>query len=175
MIGARRLALAIPVLAFAVIGGGMADRADGADADAGNAAAPAAPPPGAETIGSLMFNPQEVQAVEKAYADHLHPAALAAAQAKAEAARQAQIEAEKPRVPNIYVSAILDLGGGQWTVWANGIRITPDHQPPLFHVVAVNGNTVEIVSEAEASTHIRLQPNQTWISRDGSVVEGIVP
>jgi hypothetical protein len=123
-----------------------------------------------------MFTPSEIENINKAIADHIHPPAeMIAAEAKAQAEQQAQIEAAKPRVPNIYVSAVLDFGGGQWTVWANGLRVTPTRQPPMFKVVSVSGNTVEIVPRAQPSTHIRLQPYQTWRSREGDVVEGIVP
>jgi len=136
-----------------------------------NATAPAVAP-----VASLMFTPQEVQAIDKAFADHLHPPAeQVAAQVNAAALQQAQIEAARPRVPNIYVSAVLDFGGGEWTVWANGLKLTPTHQSPLFHVVSVSGNTVEIVPIAQPSTHIRLQPYQTWRARQGDVVEGIIP
>ncbi len=81
----------------------------------------------------------------------------------------------KPRLPNVYVSAILDFGDGNWTVWANGLRVTPDHQSPLFRVSSVRNNAAEIVVPGEDGGRFVLQPYQTWRSRQKDVVEGIVP
>jgi len=147
-----------------------AARADSAPASPATTMTPARP------VTSLMFTPDEVQAINKAIADHLHPPAeMVEAKAQAVAAEAAVAEARKPRVPNIYVSAVVDFGGGDWTVWANGLKVTPDRQPPLFRVVAVDGNTVDIVPRSAPGTHVHLHPYQTWRSRQGDVVEGIIP
>jgi hypothetical protein len=146
-----------------------------ADSAPASPAPPAAVVP-AQPVTSLMFTPEEVQAIDKAIADHLHPPAeMVEAKSQAAAADAALAELRKPHQPNIYVSAVVDFGGGDWTVWANGLKVTPDRQSPLFQVVAVNGDTVDIVPRAQPGTHVRLQPNQTWRSRQGDVVEGIVP
>lgn len=104
--------------------------------------------------------------------DHDHPSAD---QLAAQALSATVVEAKRPRIPNIYVSAVLDFGAGDWTVWANGLRVTPDQQSPLFKVVAVHGNTVEISVTSDGGRRIALQPYQTWRSRQRDVVEGIVP
>ncbi len=125
---------------------------------------------------SVLFAPDEFQAINQAFADHDHPsAAQLASQRQAAAIVAATVEAQQPRIPNIYVSAVLDFGGGDWTVWANGLRITPDQQSPLFKVVAVRGNTVDISVTSDGGTRIALQPYQTWRSRQRDVVEGIAP
>jgi hypothetical protein len=123
-----------------------------------------------------MFWPEDVDAINKAIQDHEHPpAADLAAQARTDAAKSVADEAARPRKPNVYVSAVLDFGGGNWTVWANGLRITPDKQSPLFRVVSVHGDAVEIVVPGEGGGRFRLQPYQTWRSRQKDVIEGIEP
>lgn len=132
-----------------------------------NASTPPKPP------FSILFTPDEMSAIEQAFVDRDHPSsAQVAAQAQAAAINE---EALRPRIPNIYVSAVLDFGGGEWTVWANGLRVTPDQQSPLFKVVSVRGNTVDISVTSDGGTRISLQPYQTWRSRQRDVVEGIFP
>ncbi len=137
----------------------------------------AKPPPGAPpAMNSVMFTPAELAQIAKAVEDHLHPRAVEIAKASAAAASlAAQTAIAKPHVPNIYVSAVLDFGGGDWTVWANGLKVTPGRQSPLFRVTSVSGNSVDIEVPSEAGLRVRLQPNQTWRSREHDVVEGIVP
>jgi hypothetical protein len=125
-----------------------------------------------------MLWPDDAKAIEKAIWDHDHPPAVTTA-AKGGSGQTAgggaAAQEGKPRRPNVYVSAILDMGGGNWTVWANGLRVTPDKQSPLFHVVAVHGDSVDIVVPGEGGGSFRLQPYQTWRSHEQDVVEGIVP
>lgn len=170
-------------IGFALVAG----RAWAADTGAPSAPAPvAAPAPADQSSPSatasapippkppvtVMFTPDEAKAIEQAFMDHDHPSAE---QLAAQALSAAVVEAKRPRIPNIYVSAVLDFGGGDWTVWANGLRVTPDQQSPLFKVVAVHGNIVEISVTSDGGTRIALQPYQTWRSRQRDVVEGIVP
>lgn len=139
------------------------------------AAAPASPPAAPSSPPfSVMFTPEEIKAIDQAFFDRDHPLS-AQASAQTQATVTAAAEALRPRIPNIYVSAVLDFGGGEWTVWANGLRVTPDQQSPLFKVVSVRGNTVDISVTSDGGTRISLQPYQTWRSRQRDVVEGIFP
>jgi hypothetical protein len=139
-------------------------------------AAPQAATPEHKLFPSIMFWPDEVAAIEKAIEEHEHPpVAVQQAKADARAAQAAAEEGRRPRMPNVYVSAILDFGDGNWAVWANGLRVTPTSQSPLFHVNAVRGNAVDIVVPGANGAHFQLQPNQTWRSRQRDIVEGIYP
>lgn len=80
-----------------------------------------------------------------------------------------------PDVPNIFVSALAYYGEGDWTVWANGYRVTPTRQPPQFSVIAVNADKAEIAVGGSKPARFFLRPSQTWRSRTNDVVEGIVP
>ncbi len=75
---------------------------------------------------------------------------------------------------NIFVSALVDFGG-HWTVWANGYRIEPGHQPPGFRVLSVKEDKVEIATDGEQPARFQLRPYQTWRAMQHDVVEGIVP
>jgi hypothetical protein len=120
---------------------------------------------------SLLLDGPEVAAIRKALA-------VAAATAAAAASGQAgEVQIVVPKEPpfNIYVSAILDPGDGRWTVWANGYRIDPKHQPTGFRVLAVHDNAVEIVAEGDEPIRLQLRPFQTWRAHQRDIVEGIVP
>lgn len=124
----------------------------------------------------LFLWPEESAAIDQAISERDHPPATevrAKAQAQEEAAAAAYNSG--PHLPNVYVSAILDFGDGDWTVWANGLRVTPAQQSPLFHIVAVRGNAVDIVVPGAEGGRFVLQPFQTWRSRQKDVVEGIFP
>ena len=142
-----------------------------ADEDAAEAPKPPKPP-----YPSLFLWPDEVAAINHAIEDRDHPpAGEIAAKAHEEAQKAAATDASKPHLPNVYVSAILDFGDGNWTVWANGLRVTPNSQSPLFHIVAVRGNSVDIMVPGDGGGRFVLQPYQTWRSRQKDVVEGIYP
>jgi hypothetical protein len=153
--------------------------ADATPAPSGDAATADEPPSQtyvAKPYPSVFLWPDEISAIQKAIDEHDHPpASELAAKAHAEAQLQAAQEAARPRLPNIYVSAVLDFGGGNWTVWANGLRVTPNSQSPLFRVVSVRGNAVDIFVPGQDGGRFVLQPYQTWRSRQKDIVEGIYP
>ncbi len=123
-----------------------------------------------------MLWSEDVKAIRQAIEEHDHPPATDLAQkAVTDAANAAATEAARPRRPNVYVQAVLDFGGGSWTVWANGIRITQNQQSPLFRVVGVRGDVVDIVVPGDGGGRFQLRPYQTWRSRQQDIVEGIVP
>lgn len=124
-----------------------------------------APPPSANR--SLMFTPEEVAHITGAIADVNRP--------RVETRVDDETGPAKPVLPNIYVSAVADYGAGQWTVWANGMRISPGRKAPGFQVVGVKDDRVEILVEADSPMRILLRPHQTWLAASNNVVEGIVP
>jgi hypothetical protein len=115
---------------------------------------------------SLLFGPDEVAAVRRA---------LAAQNSTAVPEASTVPEEMKATVSNIFVSGLVNSGDGQWTVWANGYRISSDHQPPSFRVVSVKENDVEIVTGGEQPVRFHLRPYQTWRAAQHDIVDGIVP
>ena len=134
-----------------------------------SAASPQPPPP-----LSLMFSADEINKVKAAiaYRERLIAEGGGGVAVEGEAGAAETVVA---RHPNIYVSAVLDLGGGRWTVWANGMRITPDSQSPLFSVVGVKDNAVDIFVPGDDGGRFRLHPYETWRARQRDVVPGIAP
>ena len=120
---------------------------------------------GQDAPKSLLFNPSETAAVARALADF----------ERMNVTGQTVEETPASHVPNVYVSAIVDFGEGRWTVWANGYRISPNHQTPLFTIVSVSGDAAEIELSGEKHERIQLRPYQTWLSRSNNIVEGIFP
>jgi len=114
---------------------------------------------------SLLFSPAESESIARALTDF----------ERMNVTGQSVEEAAPLTVPNIYVSAIVDFGDGQWTVWANGYRISPNHQTPQFTVTSVQNDSAEIQISGEKPEKILLRPYQTWMARSHSIVEGIVP
>lgn len=116
---------------------------------------------------SLLFNAEEVASIRRALTNQSE-GGPATETGKA-------LIGERGGETNIFVSALVDLGNGQWTVWANGYRISPDHQAPGFRVVSVKQNDVEIVTQGSDPVRFHLRPFQTWRAARHDIVEGIVP
>ena len=127
--------------------------------------ADAAPPPSAAK--PLLFSPEETASLEKAVADY----------ERLETTGQKSEEAAAPpsATPNIFVTAIADYGEGQWTVWANGYKISPGRQPPDFSVLGVKTDQAEIMVPGEQPVRFTLHSYQTWRARSKDIVEGIFP
>jgi hypothetical protein len=122
---------------------------------------------------SLLFTDLEVTAIEAARQGLANGAPEASASPPGAPGEIAS--PSKPHMPNVHVSAVLDLGAGRWTVWANGYRITPDRQPPQFKILSVAGNSVEIAVAGDNPARVRLHANQTWRVRQRDIVEGTLP
>ncbi|WP_199175496.1 hypothetical protein [Telmatospirillum siberiense] len=135
----------------------------------GPAHAQQSPPPGEPGAGgrTLLFSAEEAAAIRRALAGQ--------SEGGASADMEKAVSAGKGGAANIFVSALVDLGNGQWTVWANGYRISPDHQPPGFRVISVKENDVEIVTLGDEPARFHLRPFQTWRAARHDIVEGIVP
>lgn len=115
---------------------------------------------------SILFSGAEEIAVKKAILDYERMKVTGSSVEEAVAT---------PDIPNIFVSALAYYGEGQWTVWANGYRVTPQRQPPGFTVVEVDENKAEIAVGGAKPARFFLRPYQTWRSRTNDVVEGIIP
>ena len=122
---------------------------------------------------SLIFTDSEMSAVEKALAAYDKISGVSGANESETSGAPDEIPATNQ--PNVTVSAVMDLGDGNWTVWANGYRIRPGHQAPGFTVVGVKNDMVDIVVPGEQEARLRLKPNQTWRARHHDVVEGLAP
>jgi len=119
---------------------------------------------------SLLFNETEATAVTRAILDFERMKVTGTASVE-----ETTIGAPPPALPNVFVSALASYGEGRWTVWANGYRVTPGHQPPDFTVISVNDDKAEIAVGGSTPAHFMLHPYQTWRSRSNDIVEGIVP
>ncbi|HIJ63640.1 MAG TPA: hypothetical protein HPQ04_13175 [Rhodospirillaceae bacterium] len=124
---------------------------------------------------SLLFTEGEVGAIEKGQTifDRLNgnPSAADSEAPSAAGTEETPLSTQ----PNVTVSAVMDFGNGDWTVWANGYRIRPGHQAPGFTVIAVRHDVVDILVPGEQEAHLRLKANQTWRSRHRDIVEGLAP
>ena len=117
----------------------------------------------------LLFNEGEAGAVTRAILD------FERLKVTGTAAPVEEPGANAPESPNVFVSALAYYGEGQWTVWANGYRVSPGRQPPAFTVISVNDERAEIAVAGSKPAHFMLRPYQTWRSRFNDIVEGIVP
>lgn len=118
---------------------------------------------------TLLFSADEAAAIRRALAGQV------AAESPVQPEQGEASGTVRPTASNIFVSGLVDLGDGQWTVWANGYRISPEHQAPGFRVVSVRKDEVEIVVDGESPARFHLHPYQTWRVGQRDIVEGIVP
>lgn len=130
------------------------------------ASAVAQQPAASDGDRSLLFSMEEVAMIRKAQADQ------AAGGGSLEAADSASA-LHLPVLRNVFVSAVVDFGHGQWVAWINDSRITPDHPSSEFQVLSVKENEVEIALPSEQGVRFRLRPNQTLLVHNHQIVEGI--
>lgn len=143
-------------------------------------ASPAAPEesePGTTTIlgramppfpKSLLFSEQERQRI----------AALLAAKSTqlSSGGPAADVTAPDPK-PNVYLSALVFTSDNDWSAWINGLRFRPGGAEKGIRAVKATSRWVELdVDTIEGLTvRVRLSPNQTYLSSQDKVVDGIVP
>lgn len=74
----------------------------------------------------------------------------------------------------LYLSTILYYGPRDWTAWINNVPIGPSQDFQSFQVTDIGANYVELVVplSAQGMRPVRLAPNQTFIARTGTIVEG---
>ncbi len=144
---------------------------------------------GFPTSGFLLIAIAGLAMAAPAAADDALPKSVMFTGGETVAVRQALADAQSGKLPaeeggglagaasdrNIYVSGVADMGDAGWTVWANGLRISPTHQAEAFTVEAVKDDVVDIAVGGEHPAKFRLHPYQTWRAAHHDIVEGIVP
>lgn len=84
---------------------------------------------------------------------------------------------ELANVNSIYLGSIMYYGPKNWTVWINGTPIGPNQDFQAFQVTEINSRYVELLVplSVQGMRPVRLEPNQTFITESGIVVEGKYP
>ena len=84
------------------------------------------------------------------------------------------IRTEAIEEANLFLSSILYFGPKEWTIWVNGLAIGPNEEVDSFEVVGINSAHVEMIVPLSATgmRPVRLEPNQTFISQTGVILEG---
>jgi len=74
----------------------------------------------------------------------------------------------------LYLSTILYYGPEEWTFWLNGVPIGPRQELKSIEVTAITPTYVELLvpMSAQGMRPVRLSPNQTFITKSGTVIEG---
>lgn len=162
----RRLSAAALALAFA---SALPTAAFAQEQPSQQEAAPAetaAPPLDLETLpATLLLSLEEMVNVESAIA--------AGPLARLTGAEETDPTRFRLR-QNLYVSAILYMGPGDWTVWVNGQPVAPDAPAELFEVIDVGPGYVRLaVPWGEGGTRdVLMRTHQTFVPRRGDVLEG---
>jgi hypothetical protein len=75
---------------------------------------------------------------------------------------------------SLFLSTILYSGPQDWTIWINGKPIGPQQDFEEFSVTDIGPRFVELLVplSAQGMRPVRLEPNQTFLTRSGTVVEG---
>lgn len=118
---------------------------------------------------SLMFTEQERQRIAALLADR--PVAAIGGPAVA-------VDAPPPeRRPNVYLSALVYTSPGDWSAWINGLRFRPGSAEKGVRAVKATSRWVEMdIDTIDGLTvRVRLSPNQTYLSSQDKIVDGIVP
>jgi hypothetical protein len=97
-------------------------------------------------------------------------------QAGGEVTNEARQQFEGSNQP-LYLSSIMYYGPKDWTVWINGTPIGPNQDFQSFQVTEITPRYVELLVplSVQGMRPVRLEPNQTFISESGIVVEGRYP
>ncbi len=77
----------------------------------------------------------------------------------------------------LYLSTIVYAGPDDWTIWINGAPVSSNQGFQAFQVTEITPNSVDLLIplSAQGVRPVRLQPNQTFITKTGVVVEGKYP
>ncbi len=77
----------------------------------------------------------------------------------------------------LYLSTIVYAGPNDWTIWINGTPVSSHQGFQAFKVTDISPNSVELLVplSAQGVRPVHLQPNQTFITKTGVVVEGKYP
>jgi hypothetical protein len=161
----RRVAALAAALSFVLTlpGLAVASPADNRPADeAAQDAPPKAPAKNRRPIESLMFTVDEYNEIRGRIGS--------GQDTDAHSARQAIEDA------TLYLSTIVYYGPKEWTIWVNGVPVGPDQEFKSFQVTDINSDSVQLLVplSAQGMRPVRLSPNQTFITKSGTVVEGRV-
>lgn len=128
----------------------------------GAKAADAKSAPGRRPLDSLMFSTDEFNEIQSRMAS-----------GEVTETQQATQQIENA---TLYLSTILYYGPKDWTIWVNGVAITPSQDFQAFQVTEIDANSVQLLVplSAQGMRPVRLSPNQTFITKTGMVVEGRV-
>jgi len=122
----------------------------------------------AQPRASLLFHPQEVEAIDRLLAGRA--ASLAAAETSGRTG-------PPPVPPDIHMGALIYLRPNDWVIWINGVRRTPRDRLGELEIAAVTAERAEIVWRGDAAAgplRIRLRPHQTFIGTTGEIFEGTI-
>ena len=77
----------------------------------------------------------------------------------------------------LYLSTILYAGPNDWTIWINGAPVSANQGFKAFQVTEITPNSVDLLVplSAQGMRPVHLQPNQTFVTKTGVVVEGKYP
>jgi hypothetical protein len=77
----------------------------------------------------------------------------------------------------LYLGSIMYYGPNDWTVWINGSPISPTQDFQAFQITGISPRHVELLVplSVQGMRPVRLEPNQTFISESGIIVEGRYP
>ncbi len=117
---------------------------------------------------SLMFTSQETEELDKMLLE------LERKLSGSAASPEMKPIPPEPR-PNIYLSALVYSSSSDWSAWINGIRFRPGTVQGGIRPVKATARWIELdVDTNEGPTvRVRLAPNQTYLSKDDRVVDGI--
>lgn len=75
---------------------------------------------------------------------------------------------------SLYLSTILYYGPDDWTIWINGLPISPGQDFQSFSITDIGASHVELLVplSAQGMRPVRLAPNQSFVASSGMVVEG---
>ncbi|MDX2223251.1 MAG: hypothetical protein SFV21_10905 [Rhodospirillaceae bacterium] len=79
--------------------------------------------------------------------------------------------------PTLFLGSILYYGPKEWVIWVNGVPVGPDDEFQSFQVTDITPQYVQLLVplSAQGMRPVRLEPNQTFITESGVIVEGPFP
>jgi len=80
-------------------------------------------------------------------------------------------------VASLYLGSIMYSGPKDWVIWINGAPVGPSQDFQSFQVTEITPRYVELLVplSSQGMRPVRLEPNQTFITQSGLVVEGRYP
>ncbi|MBF0168176.1 MAG: hypothetical protein HQL45_11155 [Alphaproteobacteria bacterium] len=128
---------------------------------------------------SLMLTPEESSKIELLTKTISRVGAIIDAKSQGNAEAQ-PVPPPMPK-PNIVLSALIYTSATDWSAWINGLRYGPGSVQSGIRSVRATPRWVELdvdtlAGDVEGPTvRVRLSPNQTYLSKEDRVVDGIFP